>query len=295
MPDAVLGDLYPFEDKYVTLDDGRSMHYIEAGSPRLRRPTFLLLHGNPTWSFLYRSFIEPLSRIGRVVAVDHMGFGRSDHPSAADYYTLEQHIQNLEAFCAKLGLKRIVPVVHDWGGPIGAGYATRHPDNIRGLVVLNTWAFAGQPRLPTWFRLMMKPKIGDYLYGRRNRFVEKLLPSATHTHVPDAVMDAYRHPFPTRSSREGVVAFPRMIPTSPDHDDWETLAEVEDGLDALDVPAIILWARKDPVFNEEIANMWRDRLPAAEPPVFFDDASHFLQEDVPGPLVDHIRHWARGL
>ncbi len=297
LPDPVLGDAYPFEDKYVTLDDGTQMHYIETGRAGLRKPTILLLHGNPTWSYLYRRFMAPLARHARVIAVDHVGFGRSDHPAYPDYYTLERHISNLEEFAAKLKLKRVVPVVQDWGGPIGLGYATRHPDDIAGLVIMNTWAFTerGVPQLPAWFKLLFRTKAGDHVVGKKNAFVEQVMPKVLIAPVDEHVMDAYRHPFPNVESRQGVVAFPRMIPTSAKHPDWATMDAIEKNLHRLDVPARIIWGTKDPAFDAAKAHTFHELLPQAEAPIWLEDAGHYLQEDDPQEIIEHIQAYLKTL
>ena len=171
VPDPALGDLSPFQDRYVRLADGTSMHYVEWGGSGLRKPTLLLLHGNPTWSFLYRDWIRPLSKVARVVAVDHVGFGRSDHPADPRYHTIERHVRNLEEMAAELRLKRVVPVVHDWGGPFGLGYATRHRDDVAGLVVLNTWAFTRRVpmRLPALAVPALAAGLAFAVVARRSR------------------------------------------------------------------------------------------------------------------------------
>lgn len=296
-PDEALGDLYPFEDKSVELDDGTCLHYIETGRAGLRRPTILLLHGNPTWSFLYRQFMEPLASQARVIAVDHMGFGRSDHPPHVDDHSLERHIRNLEGFCQKLNLKRIVPVVHDWSGPIGLGYATRNPDRLAGLVIMNTWAFTerGAPKVPFWFRRMTHGRVGKFLVGRRNVFVEQVMPRLLVAPVTEEVMDAYRHPFPNLASRAALVAFPLMIPTDADHKEWATMDAIEKGLGSLDVPACILWGLKDPAFPKRYAHLFHEMLPQAEAPQWLEDGGHYLQEDVPGELVPRIQAFLRRL
>lgn len=296
VPDAALGELYPFQDRYHRLSDGTTLHYVEWGGG-FRKPTVLLLHGNPTWSFLYRDWIRPLSKVARVVAVDHAGFGRSDHPSDPRYYTLERHIRNLEELAAELALKRVVPVVQDWGGPIGLGYATRQPDDISGLVVLNTWAFtkAVPMRLPVVFKALKAPGIGEYVYGRRNLFVESFIPKLMQKPLPPAVMDGYRHPYPTPSSRVGIVQSPRMIPDRPGHRDWPTLSRIERDLGELDVPAAILWGAKDPAFRKRYAWAFSEALPSHPQPVFFDNAGHWLQEDIPGLLVPRVEALVRSL
>ena len=295
-PDPALGDLYPFQDRYVRMSDGTTLHYVEWGGG-LRKPTVLLLHGNPTWSFLYRDWIRPLAKVARVVAVDHAGFGRSDHPADPRYYSLERHVANLEEFAAELRLRRVVPVMQDWGGPIGLGWAARHPQDVAGLVLLNTWAFSEKVpmRLPWLFRVMRAKGVGEFLYGRRNLFVEGFIPRLVQRPLPPGVMDGYRHPFPTRASREGVVAFPRMIPDRPDHPDWPALDRIEKALPGLDVPAAILWGAKDPAFPKRFAWAFSEMLPRHPQPEFFDNAGHWLQEDIPELLVPRVASFVRGL
>jgi pimeloyl-ACP methyl ester carboxylesterase len=295
-PDPVLGDLYPFEDRYVRLGDGTTMHYVEWGGG-FRKPTVLLLHGNPMWSFLYRDWIRPLSKVARVVAIDHVGFGRSDHPDDPRYHLLERHIRNLEEFAAEAGLKRVVPVVQDWGGPIGLGYATRHVEDLAGLVVLNTavWNPRTKPRLPVPLRLMRMRGVGEWLNGRRNATVETFVPRLLQRPPSDAVMGGYRHPFPTARSRTAVVQAPRMIPDGPRHPSWAALARIEEELPALDVPAAVYWGTKDPVFPKRSAWRFSEELPRHPQPVFFDDAGHWPQEDVPDALVPRVAAFVRAL
>jgi haloalkane dehalogenase len=296
VPDAVLGGLYPFQDRYLRLADGTTLHYVEWGGG-LRKPTLLLLHGNPTWSFLYRDWIRPLARVARVVALDHAGFGRSDHPSDPRYHSLERHIRNLEEFAAELRLRRVVPVVQDWGGPIGLGWATRNPEALAGLVLLNTWAFTEREpiRLPLLFRMLRSRGVGEVAYGRRNLFVEGFLPRLMQAPLPPAVMDGYRHPFPTRGSRTAIVQFPRLIPDRPSHPEWPAMDRIEKALPGLDVPATILWGAKDPAFPKRFAWAFSEALPRHPQPVFFDGAGHWLQEDIPGLLVPRVASFAKRL
>lgn len=294
-PDEVLGGLYPFEDRTVVLDDGTSMHYVEMGRAGLRRPTFLLLHGNPTWSLLWRSVVKPLSRVARVVAVDHVGFGRSDHPTRRGYHTVERHVRNLEEFVQRAGLRRVVPVMHDWGGPIGLGWAERHGDDLAGLALLNTWAFVERERLhvPAWYKATRAKGVGELLYGRGNVAIERMLPMGCAKPVPPEVMEGYRHPFPNAQSRAALVAAPRMVPTSDRHPEWAALARIEKALGSLDVPARIVWGEKDPVFPRRFALAFHAALPKAEYPVFLPDAGHFVPEDAPQAVVDQLVPFAR--
>lgn len=294
--DPVLGDLYPFEDRYVRLGDGTTMHYVEWGGG-WRKPTVLLLHGNPMWSFLYRDWIRPLSKVARVVAIDHVGFGRSDHPTDPRYHTLERHIRNLEEFAAEARLRRVVPVVNDWGGPIGLGYATRQPDDLAGLVVLNTgaWNPRGKDRLPLPLRVMRMRGLGEWLNGRRNMTVEAFIPRLMQRPLPEPVMAGYRHPFPTPRSRVAVVQSPRMIPDGPAHASWSAMARIEAGLPALDVPAAIYWGTKDPVFPKGAAWRFTEALPRHPQPTFLEAAGHWPQEDVPEVLVPRVASFVRSL
>ncbi|MHB1260407.1 MAG: alpha/beta fold hydrolase [Thermoplasmatota archaeon] len=296
LPDAVLGDLYPFQDRYTRLSDGTTMHHVEWGGG-FRKPTILLLHGNPMWSFLYRDWIRPLAKVARVVAVDTVGFGRSDHPSDPRYHSVERHIRNLEELAAELRLRRVVPVVQDWGGPIGLGYATRHRSDLAGLVVLNTSVFATRVpfQIPLGFRVMRAPGVGEYVYGRRNAFVESFIPKLMQKPLPPAVMDGYRHPFPTPASRVAVVQSPRMIPDRPNHPDFATLARTEKDLADLDVPTNILWGTKDPAFGKRFAWAFSQSLPGHPQPMFFDNAGHWLQEDIPDLLVPRVASFVRSL
>lgn len=296
VPDAVLGDLYPFQDRYQRLSDGTTLHYVEWGGG-FRKPTVLLLHGNPTWSFLYRDWIRALSKVARVVAVDHAGFGRSDHPSDPDYHTLERHIRNLEEFASALGLRRVVPVVQDLGGPIGLGYATRNVADLSGLVVLNTWAFPQRApaRLPFGMRLLRAPGVGELWAGRRNRVVEGVLPRLMQKPLPPAIMEGYRHPFPTPASRTALVQAPRMVPDGPRHRDWPTLARIEKALSSLDVPTNILWGAKDPFFGKRLAWAFSETLPGRPQPTFFEHAGHWLQEDAPDLVVPRVRAFVQAL
>jgi pimeloyl-ACP methyl ester carboxylesterase len=296
-PDEILGELYPFEDKTVELRDGHQMHYIEAGHAGWSRPTFLLLHGNPTWSFLWRRVMGPLSRIGRVVAVDHVGFGRSDHPSEKGYYSLERHIRNLEEFAAQTKLRRTVVVMMDWGGPIGLGWATRHPENVAGLVLFNTWAFTEKVpmRLPLSFRALRARGVGELAFGRRNMFVDSFIPRLLVNKPSAAVMEAYRHPFPSSKSRVGVVQSPRMIPTKPGDKDWATMDRIEKSLPNLDVPARIIWGERDPAFGKRFAWAFHESLPKSEKPRFYPEAGHYFVEDLPDVAAAQIVEFAAHL
>jgi haloalkane dehalogenase len=283
-PAWVPDSLYPFADRYLQVG-GAEVHYVDEGSG----PTLLLLHGNPTWSFLYREIINGLRERFRCVAVDYPGFGLSR--AAPGYgFTPAEHAGVVEQLVLELDLRDVTMMVQDWGGPIGFGVATRHPDRFRGFVVGNTWAWPkSDPGTQIFSRLLGGP-LGGYLIKNRNFFVEKILPSnVKRKQLPEAVLDAYRGPFPNPDSRRPVHVFPREILGS-----RPFLAEIERGLPALrDRPALIVWPTKDIAFRDPERRRWEEVFPAHRT-VILDGAGHYIQEDAPTEIIEAIRDWQAG-
>ncbi|HUJ27707.1 MAG TPA: alpha/beta fold hydrolase, partial [Myxococcales bacterium] len=186
----------------------------------------------------------------------------------------------------------------DWGGPIAMGWATRNPEKVAGAVVLNTWAFVREPeiRLPFLFRLLVLGRGGWRRSTRSNLFVEQLLKRSSR--LDDDRLAPYRAPFPTPDDRVGIARFPQLIPQTRDqaHESWATMAGIEDRLVHLrDKPALIVWARHDPIFRRKILERWQHAFTQVDGPHLLDGANHFLQEDAPGPILDHIERWAAAL
>ncbi len=283
----------------VDVGDGIRQAVVDEG-PRDAPVTFLPLHGNPTWGFLYRRFITHLAGRGhRVVLPDHVGFGRSDKPRDPGYYTLERHVNNLEATLEVLEVRNVVPIMQDWGGPIGMGWATRHPDRIAGVVVLNTWAFVRDPpmKLPWIFRFLVLGRGGWRRSTQKNFFTESFLARiGTRRRLSEAELDAYRAPHPTPEDRIGIARFPQLIPQTRDrtHESWEAMARIEDDLPKLaDKPALIVWALGDVGFRKPHMERWRRVFPRAGPPVQLPEAKHYLQEDAPEEILGAIDGWSR--
>ena len=293
------GGRFPWKSRLVEVDHGVRQAVVDEG-PRDARLTFLLLHGNPTWSFLYREFIRRLSPQSRVIAPDHVGFGRSDKPRDPRWYTLDRHIGNLGKVLSELKVERVVPVMQDWGGPIGMGWATRNPESVAGLVVLNTWAFVREPamKLPLLFKLLVLGKGGWKRSVQKNIFVEWLLARGGPRRLTEEELQPYRAPFPTADDRVGIARFPQLIPETKHqlHESWATMAHIEDGLARLrEKPALICWARKDRAFGGKVLRRWQQAFSRVDGPHLIADAGHFLQEDAPGPILDHIERWAAAL
>lgn len=293
------GGRFPWKSRLVEVAPGVRMAAVDEG-PREARLTFLLLHGNPTWGYLYREFIRALSLEHRVIAPDHVGFGRSDKPRDPAFYTLERHVANLGVLLDALDPGRVVPVVQDWGGPIGMGWAVRNPDKVRGVVVLNSWAFVRRPplRLPLLFRLLLLGRGGWKRIVQNNFFVEQVLSRAAARRLAGVELAPYRAPFPAPGDRVGVARFPQLIPETANqaHESWAAMAAIEDGLRLLrEKPALVCWADRDPAFRGPALARWQEVFAQLDGPHHLPRAGHYLQEDEPQALLGHLTRWARAL
>jgi haloalkane dehalogenase len=260
---------YAFTARYLE-QDGLRMHYVEegAGSP------VLLLHGEPTWAFLYRKMIPAIAGVARVVAPDYFGFGRSDKPTRIADYSYDFHYGSVERLADELDLREITVVVQDWGGPIGLRLAVEHSDRVARLVILNTGIGAGRAPSPEWlrFREFMR-RVGDEIVSGQ------LVRLSCVTELPDNVVDAYNAPFPTPESKAGVLAFPELVPTEPDHPSAATMLEVRAALERWERPALVLFSDSDPIFSPAAAEHMASLIPGAGPAEIVTGAGHFLQED----------------
>jgi pimeloyl-ACP methyl ester carboxylesterase len=281
-------ELYPFESHYAQVN-GHRVHYVDEG----RGDTVVLLHGNPTWSFLYRNFIPRLSQRFRVIAPDYLGFGLSEKPADEAAYSLENHTATLTALLDSLAAANVTLVMQDWGGPIGLGYALARRGRMRALVVMNTWAFTEASlfhRSVYPWRLLHAPVFGQLLLKRRNLMLEANLALGTfHSErIAGPVLEAYRLPFPDYDSRVGMLAFPRSIPLKPGDAAYDAIARLERSLPDLRLPAKVIWGEQDIVFPVEFAHKFCELLPMAGPPHVIREARHFLQEDAPEEITNAI-------
>ncbi len=282
--------LYPFKSHYLTLSDGKRMHYIDEGPED--GEVLVFSHGYPTWSFAYRAFIVYYAAHGyRCIAMDHIGCGLSDKPSNRGYHTLRRHIHNLMECIHTLELRDITLVMEDWGGPFGLGYAVRHVTNVRRLVIMNSWAFQDSyhQRLSSLVRWMTKPGLGELLFGTLNLAFPLVMQRGTARQLSEAVLTAYKAPFRDARNRAALYQFPRMINTSPSHPSAPLMREIEQGLAQLaSIPALIVWGRTDPFFTPDVAQHWKSMLARAQGPVLLDDAGHFVTEDNPEGAIQHL-------
>ena len=272
---------YPFADHWLSYADGH-VHYVDEGSG----PTVLLLHGNPAWSYIYRDVIKQLREECRLVALDLPGFGMSRAPSGYGF-TPREHADVVSDFVGRLGLEDLVLVVQDWGGPIGMSYAAGHQENVRGLVIMNTWAWPASVSQRLFSVVMGGWPLGYWLQTRRNYFARAMLPDGIHhkERVTPVLRKAYLDPFPTPTSRKPTWVFPRQIRKARP---W--LAGLESRLPLLsDVPAEIVWGLKDvPGFPSSMIERWQRYLKNSRSETL-DDAGHSVQEDRPEQVSAAVR------
>jgi haloalkane dehalogenase len=265
---------YGFEPHYVE-QDGLRMHYLDEGSG----PAVLLLHGEPTWSYLYRTVIPELVPAARAVAPDYFGFGRSDKPLRTEDYSYDFHVRSIERLADELDLRETTVVVQDWGGPIGLRLAVERPDRISKLVILNTGIGGGRPPSDEWLRFR------DWLRRLGTDIVPgKLVQISAVQPMSDEVVEAYSAPWPVPESKAGILAFPDLVPISPEHPDTPAHLAVRDQLGRWDRPALVLFSDSDPIFAPSVAERIAAHIPGALEPEIVEGAGHFLQEDQ-GPLI----------
>ncbi|MEM7437763.1 MAG: alpha/beta fold hydrolase [Myxococcota bacterium] len=290
--DWTFGGTWPFAPKWFDSADGR-MHYVDEG-PRDGKPV-VLVHGNPTWGYLYRNFIPPLVDAGyRCIVPDHLGFGRSEKPDEAALYRVPRHAARLDRLLESLDLYDATLVSQDWGGALGFYWATRHPERIASLCILNTIAHRppDQVQLPLPLKLFRTPGIGEAMVKGAHMFVRGFLFNAGVMHkdrLTPEVRAAYLAPHPTYSSRTSILVFPREIPADSTGRVAEFLGEVEGGLARLaDKPTMIAWAMKDIAFLPEyLDDLWLRNFPNAHV-LRLPDAGHYLQEDAHERIVPEL-------
>lgn len=201
---------FPFEPHFEEIN-GFEMHYVDEGAGE----PVVCVHGEPTWGYLYRNFITELSKVNRIVIPDHMGFGKSDVPQDKPY-VLAQHVDNLTKLLLKLELKDITLVFQDWGGPISLGFATRHPDRVKRLIIMNTSVGVAKEHTRLWYEDWVEQGTYDQLMGNMKVFIPSMMFGSFVRRFPrpekKIMRKAYTAPFPDSKSCIGAKAFPKDIP-----------------------------------------------------------------------------------
>lgn len=264
---------YPFTPKRVALEGGYEISCVDEGQGK----TIVFLHGNPSWSYLYRNLISSLQGTFRCIAPDHLGCGLSDKPE--DYpYQLVNHIDNLEQVLDQLQVKTCVLVMHDWGGAIGMGWAGRHPDRVDGLILMNTAAFRSK-LIPWRIAACRLPIIGPLLVRGMNAFAGAAIHMAVTRKMAQEVADGFLYPYDSWANRVAVMGFVKDIPLNEYHPSWSELVKVEKGLELLgEKPMLLCWGGRDFCFHDAFYREWQRRFPAAQC-YHYPEAGHYLLED----------------
>ena len=282
-PAWVDDDLFPFESRFADID-GHAVHYVDEGSG----PTLLFLHGNPTWSFLWRDVIRALRDDFRCIALDYPGFGLST-PRPGYRYLPEEHADVVTGFVDTLGLKGVTLVGQDWGGLIGLAAAQRRPSVFDRLVLANTWAWPVNGVLHfEYFSRIFGGLPGRILARRLNFVVNVFIPLGHRRRKPTAVeMTHYRRAMDTPERRKASAVFPRRVLAS-----RAFFAEVEAGLaDIAHLPTLIVWGDADIAFRPQE----RERLEATftdHKTVIVEGAGTYVESDAPEEFVAAIRDWS---
>jgi haloalkane dehalogenase len=283
-------DEYPFDSRCVGLSAG-AVHYVDEGPRDGGRGTLLMLHGNPTWSFLYRHLIRGLSEEYRCVAPDYLGFGLSERPPGFSYRPAD-HAAVVAEFVETLGLTDLTLVVHDWGGPIGLSYALDHPETVRALVVCNSWFWPVEDDRPTrLFGRLLGGPVGRLLAERYDAFTRYVMPRlyADRSRLTDSIHRHYLEPH-REGSRRGTWVFPREIVGS-----TEWLASLWDRRERVaDRPTLLLWGVGDPAFDRGVLRVWQALAPRATVHEF-DGVGHYVPEEMGPDLVPPVRAFLGGL
>ena len=286
------GGTFPFQARYIELDRVR-LHYVDEG-PR-EAPPILMLHGNPTWSYMYRGPIRTLSERGhRCVAFDHMGFGRSSKPPEPRRYVLSTHVQHAMAVLDELDLHDVTLVCHDWGGPIGLGAALERPERVRALVAMNTWAWELPSFLPGFLRQFRGEGLGEILALACNAVVESIPGGMATRELDPNMMDAYRAPYPDYWSRIGTLGFIRDIPLTENDVSAPLLGHIHESLASLNLPLLLVWGMRDRVFVPAFLDQWQAIFPEAHR-VELPQAGHYLVEDRPDEVAEAIHEFVTTL
>ena len=290
-PDDRFADLTGFDHtpRYLELAgdlEGLRMHYVESGDGA----PVLLLHGEPTWSYLYRKMIPPLSETFLVIAPDYIGFGRSDKPTDRDWYSYDRHVDSIVQLIEALDLSDVTVVVQDWGGPIGLRVAVEHPERFARLVILNTGIMRPGPNWPTEAFMQWR----DYAERNPDLDVGFIIQASTVTELTEDVLRGYTAPWPDASSKAGVAAFPLLVPLSETDPGAAEMVRTGDALKEWTKPVLVAFSDSDPIFPQAAGERLAGRIPGARF-VPISGASHFLQEDKGDEIAAEILSWSTGV
>jgi haloalkane dehalogenase len=275
---------FPYEPRYREWEGMRLAHVDEGAGPPA-----VMLHGEPTWGFLYRKLMPPILAAGhRCVIPDLPGFGRSDKPTDDRWYSYAGHTRAVAALFEELDLHDATLVMQDWGGPIGLRIATTElPERVSRLVAMDTGVFTGRQQMSEgWLRFR------DFVARNPDLPIAPLIKGACKHEPAPEVVAAYEAPFPDERSKAGARAFPPMIPLSPEAAGAAEGQAVAEALARDARPALLLWADSDPALPlDPVGRLVQGLFPTADELTVIEDASHFLQEDQGGRIGRLVADW----
>ena len=281
---------FPFDSKYIDIN-GSKIHYIDEGEG----DPVLFIHGNPTSSYLWRNIIPYVQPKARCIALDLIGMGKSDKPDIG--YTYKEHYNYLEKFIAKLNLKNITLVIHDWGSGLGFHYANTHRDNIKGIAFMEAMikplTYKGMPSasLRMAFRMMRTSGIGWLMISVANMFVKKLLPDMIVRKLSKEEIDYYEMPYPNVASRKAVRVWPKEVPLDgmPKYS-HDTIKAYGEWLKESNVPKLFFYAQPGAIILEESVEYIKSNFSNMKS-VDVGEGLHYIQEDNPHLIGEEIAKW----
>lgn len=285
---------FPFKSNYVEIH-GSKMHYVDEGSG----DPVLLLHGNPTSSYLWRNIIPYLTSHARCIAPDLIGMGKSDKPDIE--YRFFDHVNYIEEFIKVLDLQNITLVIHDWGSALGFHYAMRHEANIKGIAFMEAILMP----TPSWdvmpaesrelFRGFRTPEVGWDMIVNKNMFIEQVLPHSVLRDLTETEMSHYRAPFADPTSRKPVWRWPNEIPIEGEPADVTAVVEAYNRqLQQSDLPKLLFHATPGAIITAPVVEWCQQHLKNLET-VDLGQGIHYLQEDHPDQIGTVLAEWYRAL
>jgi len=274
---------FPYQENFVDFE-GIQMHYVDEGEGE----TILALHGEPSWSYLYRKFI-PILKDYRFIAPDLIGFGKSDKIVGQKNYSFEYHFQSLKNLMEQLDLKDINLVVQDWGGLLGLSLLGAYPERFKRVIILNTFLPVGKP-LPAFFKLWQK-----YAKFHPAFPIGKTIQRASHNTLSKEVIEAYDLPFPSNKHKDGARVFPTLVPSKPSHDGVERMKTAREVLSKWEKPALVLFSDKDKILGG-MEHFFYKLMPSSlkQKKLTIKDAGHFLQEEKGEVIANYILDFFAG-
>ena len=272
---------FPFTPHYIEVN-GLRIHYVDEG----KGETILCLHGEPSWSFLYRKMITPMSEKHRVIAMDFVGFGRSDKFAEREAYTFNMHLDTLMGFIKAMDLEQITVVVQDWGGLIGLAAVAHMPEYFARLIIMNTFLPTGKSK-PSEAFLAWRSYVENHPDLQIGR---SILGGMAHPeNITKEVVAAYEAPFPNIKYKAGAAMWPLLVPISPDNPASAEMQHAREVLSKWDKPALVMFSDKDPITGGG-DKFFRSLIPTAkdQSEIVIKDAGHFLQEEKGGEISQHI-------